>query len=81
MTSHDWNCSVAQLTRDRYLKIKDVGYFDQLSKDIQDNGLSTPLKVSDGVLVDGHHRAIIAMELDLKEVPIEYCGKLPPTCG
>lgn len=64
-----------------YLKIKDVGYFDQLSKDIQDNGLSTPLRVNDGVLVDGHHRAIIAMELELKEVLIEYCGKIPPPCG
>lgn len=49
--------------------------FEVLYADIMTNGISNPLRVVNDRLVDGHHRAIIAIELGLQEVPIEFSGK------
>ncbi len=45
---------------------------DSLKKDIEANGVQEPLVVSrrGDLLVDGHHRAIAAIELGLKKVPV-----------
>jgi ParB-like chromosome segregation protein Spo0J len=50
--------------------------FDELCEDVRLNGINKPLRVVNGVLVDGHHRAIIAKELGLTCVPVEYSGTL-----
>jgi ParB-like chromosome segregation protein Spo0J len=50
--------------------------FDALSRDMEANGISKPLTVVNGALVDGHHRAIVAKELEFSDVPITYSGYL-----
>lgn len=55
--------------------------FDELAKDIAANGVVKPLRVVNRFLVDGHHRAIIALELGLDNVPVEYSGRLPSILG
>lgn len=67
---------VGELTRADYSNRAFV--FEPLSEDIHKNGITTPLRVANSRLVDGHHRAIIAMEQGLNAVPVEYSGKLPP---
>lgn len=48
-------------------------YIAHLSKDIKENGVREPLTVRNGnVLVEGHHRAVAAMQLGLDEVPVRH---------
>jgi hypothetical protein len=53
--------------------------FDTLLESIKNNGIVSPLTVVNGVLVDGHHRAIVIKELALPIVPITYSGYLDKT--
>jgi polysaccharide pyruvyl transferase WcaK-like protein len=66
---------VGELTRTDYPNRAFV--FEDLYNDIHKNGITTPLRVVNDRLVDGHHRAIIAMELGIETIPIEYSGYLP----
>lgn len=71
--------TIGQLKRDDYPNRPFV--FDELTKDIAANGIVEPLRVVNNFLVDGHHRAIIALELGLDNVSIEYSGRLPSILG
>ena len=62
---------VDDLTRDLY-----TYDFDGLSANVRDNGITEPLTVVNGVLVNGHHRAIVLKELGIGSVPITYSGYL-----
>lgn len=46
-------------------------YVDLLKADIAENGMRKPIKVRDGAVTDGHHRAIAAMELGLDKIPVK----------
>jgi polysaccharide pyruvyl transferase WcaK-like protein len=71
--SNDYpNMRVGELTRTDYPNRAFV--FEDLYNDIHKNGITTPLRVVNDRLVDGHHRAIIAMELGIETIPIEYSG-------
>lgn len=74
LSSFDNPCLVGELSRDMYVLPKHTQVFQDLTADIQQNGITAPLRVVNNVLVDGHHRAIVAMELGLTEVPIVYEG-------
>ena len=55
------------------------GSFSDLKADIETNGITNPLiidKYASGemTLGNGHHRAVIAMELDMAYVPVEIRG-------
>lgn len=63
---------IEDLQRDDYPNRAFV--FDDLLRDISKNGIKTPLRVVNNRLVDGHHRAIIAIELGLDGVMVEYSG-------
>lgn len=78
LRSFDHPCLVGELSRTLYIDSLHNEIFDQLTDDILQNGIMTPLRVVNRHLVDGHHRAIIALELDLPEIPISYEGTLPP---
>lgn len=76
LRSNDYpNKTISDLHRADYLNRAYV--FEGLAADIAKNGIKEPLRVANGVLVNGHHRAIIALELGLESVPIEYSGYLP----
>lgn len=51
----------------------DVERYNDLYQSISEKGIQTPLKVSlsRNLLIDGHHRAIIARELNLDKIPVE----------
>jgi ParB-like chromosome segregation protein Spo0J len=56
--------------------------YDNLKKSIAKEGMKKPIKVVKNDhefpwLYDGHHRAVIAHELGLKKVPVEYLDKDP----
>jgi len=74
LSSFDNPCLVGELSRDMYVLPKHERVFSELTTDIQENGITDPLRVVGQFLVDGHHRAIVAMELGLEEVPITYEG-------
>lgn len=74
LQSFDNPCLVGDLTRAMYVLPKHEEVFQDLTADIQQNGITAPLRVVNDVLIDGHHRAIVAMELGLNEVPIAYEG-------
>lgn len=76
LRSFDYPCLVGELTRDTYVESKHRAVFDDLAVDIQKNGISTPLRVVNGYLVDGHHRAVVALELGIDLIPIQYEGVL-----
>lgn len=46
--------------------------YRSLKSDIAKNGIQTPLQVSNGQLLDGHHRAVAAIELGLSHVPVVH---------
>ena len=50
--------------------------FDALLESVKNNGIESPLTVVNGVLVNGHHRAIVIKELALPNIPITYSGYL-----
>lgn len=72
----DYPCTVGELSRNTYIEFKHGPIFESLTKDIQENGITTPLRVVNDYLIDGHHRAVVAMELGLLEIPISYEGVL-----
>lgn len=74
--SNDHHCRVGELSRTSYELPKHVDIFNDLSTAIQRDGITTPLRVVSGMLVDGHHRAIVAMELGIPTIPIAYEGVL-----
>jgi hypothetical protein len=74
LISFDNPCLVGELSREMYILPKHAQVFQDLTADIQQNGITAPLRVVNQYLVDGHHRAIVAMELGLDEVPITYEG-------
>jgi ParB-like chromosome segregation protein Spo0J len=52
------------------------GNMDELTADIAQNGIQEPLKVyeteaGERFLDNGHHRAVAAMKLGLKRIPVE----------
>lgn len=76
LVSFDHGCLVGSLSRDSYVEQKHVDTFVRLRDDISRNGITTPLRVVGTKLVDGHHRAVIALELGIDEIPINYEGVL-----
>ena len=44
--------------------------YEDLKSDIAKRGIHTPLLISDKQLLDGHHRAVAAMELGISHVPV-----------
>ena len=76
LQSNDQNCLVGELCRGVYIEKKHHTVFDDLARDIRENGIETPLRVVGDRLVDGHHRAIVAIELGLGNIPITYEGPL-----
>lgn len=52
----------------------DAEHYDDLKKSIQDRGITNPLLVRGNTLIDGHHRAVIARELELAKIPIKRIG-------
>ena len=50
------------------------GYIDKLSADIKQNGMRNPVQInrSTGLIHDGHHRTISAMDNGDKRVPIKW---------
>lgn len=52
-------------------------YHEHLVSDIRDNGVQTPLHVSEGAgrwprIINGHHRFFAARDLGLTEVPVHF---------
>lgn len=46
-------------------------YVNYLAKDIAKNGMQKPITVRGGnVVKDGHHRALAAMKLRMREIPV-----------
>lgn len=76
LKSMDHPCYVGDLSRNTYIEYKHGRVFEDLAVDIRKNGITTPLRVVNNYLVDGHHRAVIAMELGITEIPITYEGVL-----
>ena len=76
LCSFDHGCRVGDLSGALYGEDKHEKVFQSLRESIQRNGVTKPLRVVSGVLVDGHHRAMIIMELGLSEIPITYEGRL-----
>jgi ParB-like chromosome segregation protein Spo0J len=48
----------------------DKDHYEGLKEDIKSKGIHTPLAVSKNMLMDGHHRAVAAMELGLPQIPV-----------
>lgn len=46
-------------------------YIDHLKEDILKNGMQNPIRIKNGEIFDGHHRAIAAVELGLAKVPFK----------
>lgn len=59
---------VGQLVREDLWS--DPEYYNELRDDISKNGIKTPIAIKKGMLIDGHHRAVIAQELDLPKIPV-----------
>ena len=51
--------------------------YESLHDSIKNEGMKTPLDVSltDNMLYDGHHRAVIARDLNLNKIPIRRVEK------
>jgi ParB-like chromosome segregation protein Spo0J len=76
LISFDHGCLVGDLPGDAYADKKHLDVLEELRQSIRDNGVTSPLRVVGNQLVDGHHRALVIMELGLASVPIVYEGKL-----
>jgi len=66
---------------DEYLE--DVEYMDRLEADMREKGLINPLVVKIGprmppMIVEGHHRLLIAKRIGLEELPIHWMKSGPP---
>jgi ParB-like chromosome segregation protein Spo0J len=46
-------------------------HYSDLRDSIQEHGIQKPLVVHRNTLIDGHHRAVAAMELDLPRIPVQ----------
>ena len=56
-----------------YFARESVDYFDTLREDIRERGIIVPLLAKkDGTLLAGHNRLIIAKELYLEKVPVQF---------
>lgn len=62
----------------QYFKAESGEYFRKLSEDIKVRGILVPLVAkSDGILLAGHNRLLIAKALEMKTVPVQLVvGKL-----
>ena len=76
LRSFDHGCRVGDLSVALYGEGKHERVLQGLRESIQQDGVTEPLRVVSGVLVDGHHRALVIMELGLSEIPITYEGRL-----
>jgi len=47
-------------------------YIEHLKSDISKRGMDSPIDVSNGAVVDGHHRAAAAMELKMDKIPVVF---------
>ena len=61
---------------------EDPSHYDNLKKSIAKEGIRKPIQVVKNDkefpwLYEGHHRAVIAHELNIKKVPVEYLDKDP----
>ena len=70
---------VGDLDRDRLLAMgpNDKLYLDSLAMEIDEIGIYEPLEVfiasnGEAFLNNGHHRAVVAMELRLETVPVVF---------
>ena len=70
-TPDDEQIKVGQLHPDDVTAYSwDKDHYEGLKEDIKNKGIHTPLKVSNSMLMDGHHRALIAMELGIPQIPV-----------
>jgi len=46
-------------------------YVEHLKGSISERGMRKPIKVKDGAVVDGNHRAVAAIELGLEKIPVK----------
>jgi len=49
--------------------------YDDLKSDIAEKGIHTPLLISGKQLLDGHHRAVAAMQLGMSHVPVRKSNR------
>ena len=61
---------------------EDLSHYESLKDSIAKEGMKKPIKVIKNEhefpwLYDGHHRAVIALELGMKKVPVKYLDKDP----
>lgn len=61
---------VGNLVREDVTLYSDPEHYNSLYEDISKNGIKTPLAIQGNRLIDGHHRAVIAQELDLPKIPV-----------
>lgn len=50
----------------------DMAHYNELKDDIAKNGILQPIEVRKGQIDNGHHRAVIAKELNLPRIPVIY---------
>ncbi|KKK93891.1 hypothetical protein LCGC14_2688330, partial [marine sediment metagenome] len=65
------------LKMDLWLPLLQVGIDDKLMADIKQNGIQEPVEIrirEDGTKIvwDGLHRLAIAVQLDIKSIPVFY---------
>lgn len=69
----DPNTLQANKENQHFFKKESPEYFEILKKDIKDRGIIVPLIAKkNGVLLAGHNRLIVALELNLDAVPVQY---------
>lgn len=76
LVSFDHGCLVEDLPLSSYQAMKHRDVLEELRQSMDRLGVITPLRVVDTHLVDGHHRALVIMELGIEEVPVTYEGRL-----
>jgi len=71
------NYTVGGLDKDFVWDEGDDHTYESLHASIKKEGIRTPLNVSlkDNMLYDGHHRAVIARDLNLNKIPIKDVDK------
>jgi len=58
---------------ERFFKPETGSYFNQLAEDVRNRGIQVPLIAKKcGTLLAGHNRLIVAKQIGLKTVPVQY---------